>query len=224
MLNILSPSDTTLMTEISQLLWQLTTTIHRIYCTAYEHTVLCFLCSSSAYLVTSFTSSVTFCTICKWRVESFSDDVRSTCQKGANVPCTHPPAACFASLVKSFEWFSSTLDLEQYISLSKGTGGTMELNHQKGNYAEWLSQYHNWTSQSQHLENQDKNSLTRGVLFATKSEDWFWSPSSIFWDVIHNHWVNEFWHFERQVTASSSLTQSTMLVQNTASHSHSPTS
>jgi len=46
-------------------------------------------------------------------------------------------------LLKSFEWPSSTLDLEQYIPLSKGTGGMMELNHQKGNYAEWLSQYHN---------------------------------------------------------------------------------
>jgi len=48
----------------------------------------------------------------------------------------------------------------------------MELNHQKG-HAEWLSQYHSWTSQSQHLEIQDKDSLSRGVLFATSSKDWF---------------------------------------------------
>jgi hypothetical protein len=65
-------------------------------------------------------------------LESFSDDVRSTCQTGANVPCTQPPAACFASLLKSFEWFSSTLDLKQYKSLSKGTGGMMGMNHQEG--------------------------------------------------------------------------------------------
>jgi hypothetical protein len=46
-----------------------------------------------------------------------------------------------------------------------------ELNHQKGNYAKWFSQYRNETSHSQHLENQVKNSLSRDVLFATNSKD-----------------------------------------------------
>lgn len=77
----------------------------------FELTILCFLCSSSAYFVTSFTRSVTFCTIWQCNCESLSADVFKICHNGANVPCTQQLPACFANLLNSFELFSSILDL-----------------------------------------------------------------------------------------------------------------
>lgn len=74
-------------------------------------TVLCFLCSSSAYLLTSLTKSDTFCTICMCRDERRSADVLRTCHTGANVPCTQQLLACLANLLNSLELFSSMLDL-----------------------------------------------------------------------------------------------------------------
>jgi hypothetical protein len=73
-------------------------------------------------------------------LESFSDDVRSTCHTGAKVPCTQPPAACLASLLKSFEWFSSTLDLENINHYAKETGGITGMHHPKENCTKCLCQ------------------------------------------------------------------------------------
>lgn len=74
-------------------------------------TLLCFLWSSSVYLVTSLTNSEIFWNICPCKVDSFSDEFFSSVHSGANVPWAFVPVVVFECRVNNLQMFSSIIAL-----------------------------------------------------------------------------------------------------------------
>lgn len=95
-----------------------------IWCTASwvvdssSFTVLCFLCSSSAYFMILLTNSVVFCIIWECNSDRRSADDFKIIHSGENVPLAPPDPALFANFWSNFELYSSKFDRSRKYSVS----------------------------------------------------------------------------------------------------------